>query len=98
LLAKTIPEAETILSIAYAADRALLVEPTAMVVEVSLFDCKKETETRFESMDVFLRSRSTLLQGFLCACAVPRHKRQDEETQSRDAKNEPRETGKGDRE
>ena len=37
LLAKTIPEAETIFSIAYAADRALLVEPTAMVVEVFFY-------------------------------------------------------------
>ena len=32
LFANTIPEAETILSIAYAAERALLVEPTAMVL------------------------------------------------------------------
>lgn len=45
LLAKTIPEAETIFIIAYAADRALLVEPTAMVVVVA-FGWESESKNK----------------------------------------------------
>jgi len=52
LFANTIPEAETMLSIAYAAERALLVEPTAMVSERAILKERERErpETRWLSL------------------------------------------------